>query len=183
MPHSRIARHYAEILLEVARQQGRLEEVSRDVAELRELLRQSRPLVLFFRSPLINRDRKQAVVQELFAGRIEELLFRFLEVLVQKGREAHLVEALEAFEELRDEALGILRVQLEVAVEPGLELYEKIRSALATYTGRNIVARLHVDRALIGGLRIRLPNRVIDGSVRHQLELIRQRLKSGYALN
>ncbi|MCS7082640.1 MAG: ATP synthase F1 subunit delta [Bacteroidetes bacterium] len=183
MMRARFVRHYAEVLLEVAQKQQRLDAVGADVASLRQLLRQSRELTLFFRSPLIRRDRKLAVVQALFEGRLDELTRRFLEILVRKGREPYLESILEAFEELRDEALGIVRVQLSAAQELEPELYEKICSALESYTGSRVVATFSLDRSLIGGLRIRLRDRIIDGSVRHQLEAIRQRLKAGYALN
>ena len=88
MSDATVARRYALALHQEADDQGVADQVEADVDLVRESLAASRELVRFFESPVISREKKQAVAQRLFGERVSSLMMRFLLLLIGKGREA-----------------------------------------------------------------------------------------------
>ncbi len=178
-----IARRYAQALYEAAEEAGRVEQVDADVAAIQAGLDASRELRRFFGSPVISREKKRAVVEKLFGGRVEPVTLRFLQLLVEKRREALFPTVVKAYGALRDERLGIVEAKARTAQPLTDDEERALAQALEKMTGRRI--RMDVAQApeLIGGVVIRVGDTVYDGSVRHQLESLRERLEHGSFLN
>lgn len=178
-----VARRYAQALYEAARQEGQTEQVDADVALIRDSLDGSRELVRFFESPVIPREKKLAVVRALFGERVQPTTLHFLQLLVEKRREALFPDVVAAYRALRDEQLGIVEAGARVA-RPLTEAEEKsLAQALEALTGRRVRLRVALDEALLGGVVIRVGDTVYDGSIRHQLTTLRERLEHGAFLN
>ncbi len=176
MSQRTVARRYAGALYEEARETGVLEAVDDDVLMLRETLDSNRELARFFESPVIPQEKKDDVVRELLSDRIEGLTLRFLRLLVGKDRETMTKAILDQYQALRDEQRGIVDAHVVVARPLADEDREAVTDALEEKTGKTI--RLHVeeDEDLIGGLVIRIGDRVYDASVRNKLTNLRDRL-------
>ena len=174
-----VARRYALALHQEADDQGVAGQIEADVDLVRESLSASRELVRFFESPVISREKKQAVARRLFGERVSPLMMRFLLLLIDKGREALVPAAMDAFRVLRDEQLGITEVQARSALELSAEEREQLKEALGRLTGKSVRLRLETDPALLGGLVVRVGDTVYDGSVRHRLGRLREALREG----
>ncbi|MEX0748242.1 MAG: F0F1 ATP synthase subunit delta [Rhodothermales bacterium] len=171
-----IARRYAGALFEEAREQSRAEAVDRDVEMIDEILKTSRELVGFFNSPIISREKKNAVVEGLFGKRIDALTLQFLKLLIEKQREDIVPEIIDSYRGLRDEQLGVIEATARVA-QPLSDSEEKMLSdALGRMTGKSIRLSVRIDPNLLGGAVVRVGDTVYDGSVRNQLELLREQL-------
>lgn len=179
-----VARRYAQALTEQASADGTVNTIDKDMDLIRESLDGSRELVTFFGSPVISREKKTAVVDELFAPRVHETTLKFLKLLIDKQREGIIPAVARAYRELRDEQQGIIEATARVA-QPLQKAEEKdLQQRLETLTGKQIRLQTKVDPSLIGGLVVRVGDTVYDGSVRHQLENLRERLEHGsFALN
>jgi F-type H+-transporting ATPase subunit delta len=177
MSQRTVARRYATALYEEADATGVLEDVDDDVLLLRETLESNRELARFFKSPVIPQGKKEAVIQELLSDRVAGLTVRFLRLLVHKDRETMTKAILDQYQALRDEQRGIVDATVQVARPLADEDQEAIVEALEEKTGQTV--RLHVeeDEDLIGGLVIRIGDRVFDGSVRNQLASLHDRLR------
>ncbi len=184
MSNFTIARRYARALYEEAERTGRLESVDDDVALIRDALEASSELVRFFESPVIPRPKKEAVVQALFAERVQPTTLDFLRLLVEKQREDLFPDVVRAYRELRDAQRGIVEARARAAFPLSEAEQTRLAQALEAMTGVGI--RLHVeqDAGLLGGLVVRIGDTVYDGSVRHQLASLRERMELGaYAGN
>jgi F-type H+-transporting ATPase subunit delta len=177
MSQRTVARRYANALYEEASDAGVLEEVDEDVLMLRESLESNGELSRFFESPVIPQEKKDAVVQSLLGDRVEDLLVRFLRLLIRKDRETMTKPILDQYQSLRDEQQGIVDAHVTVAQALSEEDRDSVVEALEEKTGKTI--RLHVeeDPDLIGGLVIQIGDRVFDGSVRNQLSALHDRLR------
>ena len=178
-----VARRYAQALYEEAEQAGTLERVDQDMQAVRESLEASRELERLFRSPIVSREKKEAVVQKLFTGHVEALIVRFMRLLIEKQREALLPTVIRAYTDLRDERRGIVEARVRTALPLGEAEEAALRQALEARTGKRVRLRTEVDESLLGGVVVRIGDRVIDGSARHQLQQLRERLARPHAIS
>ncbi len=176
-----LAKLYARSLYELADSAGGQEKVSEVGAELEqicELVRDDDQFREFFASPLIDEDRRAESLRRIFANRITDLTLRFLLVLNSKGRLGHLETINTAFDQILQEAFG--RVEVDVFHAQPVEssdlepLKEKIGQAL----GKEPVLHPYHDPKMIGGLKLRIGDQLIDGSISNRLRKLRERLAS-----
>lgn len=171
-----VARRYALALYQEAEARDVVEKTDDDVQALRETLDGARDLVALFESPLVARDRKEAVVRRLFEGRFGDLTLRFVRLLFDKEREDLLPAVVRAYGALRDARLGLVEAQVKTARPLGYDEAQELERALAQRTGKQVRLRIEVDPALLGGLVVRVGDQVYDRSVRHQLKTLRAQL-------
>jgi len=177
MSQRTVARRYATALYEEAKEAGVLDAVDDDVLMLRRSLESTRELSRFFESPVIPQEKKDTIVRELLEGRVEDLTLRFLRLLVEKDRETLAKAILDQYQSLRDEHRGIVDATVTVAYPLADEDREALVEALEERTGKTIRLDVEENPDLIGGLVIQIGDRVFDGSVRNQLNELRDRFR------
>jgi len=177
MSQSTVARRYATALYEEADDSGVLEDVDDDVLMLREILESTDELSRFFKSPVIPNEKKESVIQTLLDDRVDELLVRFLRLLVHKDRETMTKEVLDAYQALRDEQRGIIDAHVAVAHPIADEDREALVETLEEQTGKTVRLHLRETPDLVGGVVIRIGDHVFDASVRNQLSNLHDRLR------
>jgi F-type H+-transporting ATPase subunit delta len=177
MSQRTVARRYATALYREADSAGTLEAVDDDVLMLRQSIDSNDELSRFFESPVIPQEKKDDVLTSLLEDRVASLTLRFLRLLVEKDRETMTKAILDQYQALRDEQRGIVDATVTVAQPLSDEDRDAIVEALEAKTGQSV--RLHVEQEadLVGGLVIRIGDRVFDGSVRNQLANLHDRLR------
>lgn len=171
-----VARRYASALYEQANQNNDLEQIDQDVALLRESLEASDDLRRFFLDPILNVDQKTRVVDALLGSRIHGTTINFVRLLINKRREVLIEDILSAFQTLRDKHMGILEATARVAIEIDAAEEQRLVQALEKMTGQKIRLNTVIDKSLIAGLIIKVGDTVYDGSVRHKLALLSDKL-------
>lgn len=176
---STLADHYADALADVAIQQNSVAQVRRELADFLGLVRESPDLALILDSPAVQRANKRAVVEALVKQMgASRTLRNFLWVVVDRGRTRLLLEIQEAFDRRLDERQGIVRAEVSSAHELAEKEKAELRGALERLTGRRVEAAYRLDPALLAGTVVRVGSTIYDGSVRTQLEKMRERLAS-----
>ena len=178
-----VARRYAQALYAQAEEAGVVEQVDADVEAIRQSLEDSRDLVLFFQSPAIARAKKTSVIEALFGDRVQPTTMQFLKLLVDKKREDIFPSIVDAYRALRDQQQNITEATVRTAQPLGSAEERQLREALEAMTGSRIRLQVRHDDSLMGGLLIRIGDTVYDGSVRHQLETLREQLERGTLSN
>lgn len=171
-----VGRVYAAALLDLARAQGALESIDEEVTELLGLLRREPGLHKLLASPKLNASQRRELIDRLFNGKVSDLMFRFLQVVNRKGRLGDLESILVAFTQLAAEARGEADVDIYVAQPLEGEESRQVAESIGQAVGKQVRLRQHVDPELIGGLKVRVADRLIDGSVATQLKIMKQRL-------
>ena len=138
--NSKIARRYSLALYEEAGIRSILDDVAVDALTVISLIDSSRELELFFKSPIIDKDKKQSIVTEIFEGKINKLSLHMLLLLVTRKREPETRNVFEDFLDLKNEKDGILKADVTTAIELNDE--EKKKSI-------NIDSILNEDEILI----------------------------------
>jgi F-type H+-transporting ATPase subunit delta len=182
--HSPVAITYAQALLELATEMadtpGEAQMVGDELAELRIVI-QDEPLAgALLADPAISMEERSRLIERVFANRVSPLLLKFLHVLNEKGRLGFLGSIAGAYKELLDTQQGKVEVDVTVAQRLSPEQMEDVRHRVATAIKRDAVLHQYVDPTIIGGLILRIQDRLIDGSVRSQLDAMRQRLRAAH---
>jgi F-type H+-transporting ATPase subunit delta len=179
MKNFRVARRYARALMAVAEERNVLDRTAADLEIIRTLVRGSRELRLFLARPIVSEDKKRAVLRELFGPSLGLLTMEFINLLVDKRRESELLGIIEQFGEIRDEKLGIVNVDVTSAVELSSSQEQELSRRLEQQTRKRVRVRFTLDKAVRGGLLVRIGDTVLDASLRHQLDLLRERFTQG----
>lgn len=177
---SALAMRYARALADVAMapgSKGNAEGVIADLGTFERVLTESVDLKTALESPAVPPPRKRAVAGRLAKElQLSDTVRRFLFVLIDHRRTALLREVREAFESVMDERLGIVRADVMSARPLTEPQQQQILAGLARLTGKQTRAQFRVRDELIGGVMARIGSTVYDGSVRGQLEALKQRL-------
>ncbi len=183
MKQVRAARRYANALMNLSQEQKLVDKTAEDLRMVREVLTPSREFRLLVASPIVSAAKKAAVFREVFGASISKQTLAFLEFLVQKHREAILLQIIAQFEVLLDEIKGMVTAEVTSVVELTAPQEKSILSELERYTKRKVRLRFTLDKNITGGLLVRVGDTVIDASLKHQLELLRERFVEGGPLS
>lgn len=172
-----LAKRYASALLTQTERTGGVEETEALLLALKKAYESDPSLRAALDHPKIPRARKAELLRKLFEGTAVPALQEFLSLLVRKNRTNLIPDVAEMFDRLADRSRGVVRVE----VRSFLPLSPQQRSALesrltARLAGRKIDLRAVEDRALLGGLSVRIGDTVIDGSVAARLKELREQL-------
>jgi F-type H+-transporting ATPase subunit delta len=110
---------------------------------------------------------------------IEAALANFLRLLVERRRIQHLKLIVASFQELMDEETGVIRAVVKSAVPLSEDLEEKFLEVLAQMTGKQVTLDIEEDPALVGGVVAHIGDMVLDGSIKSQLQSIRESIGRG----
>jgi F-type H+-transporting ATPase subunit delta len=174
-----VARRYTAALYEDATSRGLLTEVDADLQFLDASLRQSRDLGRIFMSPVVSREKKKRIVEQLFGAHVSGETIRFLKLLVDKQREDILPEISRVFRQLRDAREGVIEAHVSVALPMDSATETALVNNIEQMTGRKVRLISTVDPSLIGGVVVRIGDTVYNGSVRQRLKELRQRMETG----
>lgn len=171
-----VARNYADTLLTIADRTDDAEAWLELLGEVSGLYRDVPSFRAFLETPRVSLPAKRDAIRAVFGDRYPEAFVRFLLVLMENRRQSLLLEIEVAARELHDERMGRVRAAVTMTVDPDPELRTEIESALGRILGREVTADFRRDSRLVGGLIVRVKDRVLDGSVRRQLQLMRRAL-------
>jgi F-type H+-transporting ATPase subunit delta len=173
----RVARVYAEALLDAAEAKAQVEPVLAELGSLfDDLFRDSPELAAFFLTAGISRRAKKAVLEQSFTGRVSDVFLNFLLVLDDHDRLYLLPYIRPIVHELADERAGRMAVQVSSAVPLPEDQRERLRQQLRDTFRKEPVIEEKVDPDLLGGLVVRVGDWLYDASVRTRLENLRKQL-------
>jgi F-type H+-transporting ATPase subunit delta len=174
---STIARPYAEAAFRLADAQGKLAEWSATLANLAAVAADER-----VRSAIGDPAFPAAKIAGLFigilAGKLSGEAENFVRVLAENDRLGVLAEIRTQFEVLKNEREGTVEAEITTAFEMEPAQVADLVARLEKSTGRKVKARVSVDKTLIGGVKIAIGDKVIDGSARAQLTALETALKA-----
>jgi F-type H+-transporting ATPase subunit delta len=178
MKDSGLARRYAQALFTVAKERQADEEINDQLRILSEIIARDRSLRGFLGTPRIAPERKDEVLRRSLGGGAHRALAEFLVLLRRKGRLRLIDEIADKYREVFEEDRGIVRAQVRTAVAMTADERRRLIRTLEARTGRTIVLQEDIVPDLIGGVLVVAEGQIIDGTIRHQLDLLRERLRS-----
>ena len=179
MANETLARRYAQAVFDLAHQQSAVAAVGTDLALLSDAILHDPQTRAFFVAPIIDRKMKERTLVASFSGKTHELALHTVLLLVRKRREPLLGELVKQYRQLQMQERGALPLTVTSALELGPEQLDELVGDLERRYGTRFEVTQKVDPSLIGGVRIMMGDRRIDGSVSGRLdELSRELLGS-----
>ncbi len=171
-----VAKKYANALFDSADAHSLLDNVHIDLQDIASVADFDSSLMKFLNTPNIAESAKVQLIRNIFGERLQRLSLEFLLVMIEKKRIAFLPEVIDEFTRLVEAENGIGRATIITAVPLDEGQRSTLSTKLAAKTRLKIMMEEKVDRSIIGGMIVILHNEIIDGSIRHGLEMVEEKL-------
>lgn len=176
MRDRKVATRYAEALLLSAKQESVLAEVADSYAAVIAVIDGNRDLITFLDSPQVREQEKKALLRKIFGAKIEPVLLNFFMLLIDRNRIHSIRDIGAVFAELVEKDMGVIRAEVVTAIALPDDLAAGLEARLAAMTGARIILEPKTDPAVIGGVCVTMGDKVLDGTVRTNLDLLGKKL-------
>jgi len=176
-----LASVYARGLLDLAESQGGRPTIEAVVSELEDILEIARgdaKFNEFLASRVVATDDRAESLTTIFKGQVSDLTLRFLLVLNRKGRLTHLVPIVGAYDALVQERFGRVEVDAFTAAPMSQDEVRHVRDRLGATLGKEVIVHPYTDSTMIGGVKFRIGDQLVDASLATRLRKLKDRLNN-----
>ena len=173
---SKAAHRYATAFLEIAKEQKAVESALKDMVFIKNILEDSKDLLMFLNSPIIKPLDKQEALDKIFGKHINKLTAGFIQLISEKERTPILAEIVMGFIAQYNKYAGIIEIEVRSALELSKTQVKRIKQALENSISKKVELKLKEQSDLKGGILVQINDTVIDGTVKHKLEQLEQNL-------
>ena len=172
-----VSKVYGDALLEAAREKDKLDAVFEEAKALCQVFEDHQDLIHLLDHPQVVKEEKLRIISDVFQGKVSDEMIGFLAAIVDKGRQNEILPILDYFITQVKEEKGIGRAQVTSAVELTETQKAQVTNKLLTTT-RYVEFEMNyiVDPSLIGGMVIRIGDRVVDSSIKTRLYELKKQL-------
>ncbi len=165
---------YAQALLSLANSEDAVDQVEIELTKLRDTLSSDEQLISFLKDPKVTSEGKRKAMAELFGETFSPLIQYPLSLAIEQGRSALLPAIFDRFFSLTAEARKKVTAKVITAVPLSEAAIKKIETTLSELAGEAVFLKMSVDPEILGGITVYLGDRIIDGSLKGQLEHLRE---------
>src|SRR4030067_2189207 len=176
MASDRLVTSYAEALFQVARAEEILDRVEQELTRLSKSLESNAELREFLSNPQISSDWKKSALFQIFGGKISPVTLHWMNMVVDQGRQRRLPVIIEAFLTLTEDARDKVTAEVITSIPLPEGMTKRLEQELSKITNKTVFLKPMVDDSILGGVIVKIENKVIDGSVKHRLEEIKNEM-------
>ena len=176
MLSNELANKYARAIFELAVEEDKLQEVTNNLKFVNETIKLQPDLSDFMYHPHVKIEAKKEVFSQIFQTEIGDLTNKFISLLMDKKREMLLPQIVSEYEMLANQVQNIVKAEITVARELNSEQRVALINKLSNVTGKTVVAEFKVASNILGGVIVKIGDKLIDGSVVRQLEALKTQL-------
>lgn len=174
-----IAKNYAEALLALATKAGDIEGWGRTLDAIADAIGRDVRLRRFLESPKVDATKKNEILARAFADKLPAVFVKYLQAVVRRRRQMVIPAIAIEYRLLVDQVVGRVHANVTIAREADDAERAMIAQRLSIVLGKDVVPHMTVDPDIIGGVVVKVGDRVMDGSVRRRLANLRQRMLYG----
>ena len=178
MREGTIARNYAGALYELGERDGGTEAYANVLEALAGVIAVDPTVRLMLESPRVPKETKADLLARALAGRTSEVLIKFLRAVVKRGRQNLLGVISREYSALVDIKFNRVHAGVTMARMPDATLQNAVREALTKAIGKEVIPHFREDSTILGGVLVRVDDRIMDGSVRRRLARLRRQMLS-----
>jgi F-type H+-transporting ATPase subunit delta len=167
---------YAEALFQVARAEETLDRVEEELTTLNKSLDMNAELREFLSNPQISSEGKKSALFQIFGGKVSSITLHWMNMVVDQGRQRRLPAIIEAFFTLSQEAREKVTAEVTTVIPLSEDLSKRLEQELSRVTKKRVFLKPMIDDSILGGVIIKIENKVIDGSIKHRLEEVKNEM-------
>ncbi|WP_058486017.1 F0F1 ATP synthase subunit delta [Defluviitalea phaphyphila] len=171
-----IAKRYSKALFDLAIERDTLDEFENQVEIVYQILTNNKEYIQILQNPRVLMEEKIKLIKEAFSSKVLDEIMGLLILVVKKNREEYLLDILNTFLEEVKKYKGIVKAVVISAVPLNSEQISRIREKLTYSLKKNIQIDTQIDPSIIGGLKIRVGDRILDSSIKGKLDSLKTRL-------
>ena len=175
---TRIGTVYGQGLYTLAKEEALQEEILQQLQVLEACFAGDPAYGKLLATRDIPKEERIGMLDSAFAGKVHPYVLNFLKILTEKGYIRHFSDCCQAYQELYQDAHGILPVRVVTAVALTQEQSRRLADKLSRMTGKTIELNPTVDAACMGGVRLDYDGRRVDDTVRHRLDAMHSLLEN-----
>lgn len=171
-----VSRTYSEALFEVALEEDKVDLFLDEISFVIETFKSYPDFFELFKTPLVRVDEKKKVMGEVFGDKLSKEMNNFLKIVIDKRR-GHFIDQIKfEYEKLLNKHKGIVSAVAITAVPLNDEDKTTLKEKLATLTGKEVQLSNDIDESVIGGVLVKIGDKVIDGTIKGRLEEMKESL-------
>ena len=181
MKSTTVARNYAQALLLAAEAHGMdvVERYGQLMEAVAGAVQADERISVALESPRVSKTLKAALLERALEGLAPAEFVRFLQAVVRRGRQGLLGEIAQQYDALVDVKLNRVHAGVTLLDAPDARLEKQVVERLSRAIGKEVRAHFRADRGILGGVVVRVGDRIYDGSVRRKLATLRRKLIVG----
>ena len=181
MKSTTIARNYAQALFLAAEAHGaaEIEQYGRLMEAVAGAVQADERISVALESPRVSKATKAALLERALGDLAPAEFVRFLQAVVRRGRQGLLGEIAQQYDALVDVKLNRVHAGVTLLEEPDARLEQEVIERLSRAIGKEVRAHFRADQGILGGVVVRVGDRIYDGSVRRKLAALRRKLVTG----
>lgn len=165
-----MSKEYATALFMLAREKGTEGEFAKSLEQIVGIFSKNPEYIELLATPSISKEERVQIIEDAFGKIAPEHVVSFLKLLCERGRIRQLYECVEVYNKLLDEDMKISVARVVSCVELTKIEKDRLKKRLEKITGRKVILECEVDKSTLGGLVVFVDGKVIDGTLRHRLD-------------
>jgi F-type H+-transporting ATPase subunit delta len=174
---SAVAKRYARALFDLASEYSTLDATEQELSQINGIVRENKDFENLLNHPKISVDEKKNITNQLFQGKVSDMTLNFLNLLIERGREHELGQVTATFKELYNETRGMADATVTTARPLTEEQVKQLADSFGKQVNKTLRVTTVVDPTIIGGVVVRIGNRLYDGSIQGKLARFTQQIK------
>jgi F-type H+-transporting ATPase subunit delta len=172
-----VERRYAEALVNISVQSGAIDEFQQEFESVVTLFKEQPDFKLFLLNPKVEIESKKEIVKKLFSDSLKAEMVSFLLLLLDKGRIKFLQGIYDEFSKMADYKRNVLNLTVISASTIGEKQINEIKEKYKTiYNASSVTLKVEIDKTQLGGVKVKIGDRVVDGTIKGRLEGLRHLL-------
>jgi len=172
-----VSKRYAQALFELVSSQNTLGKSQDDLKLVSQTLSEYTDFSNLLNQPMINKEDKKELFVKIFTDKLSATTFNFIKLLIDKKREILIPEIAEEFENMVNQLHSKVVAKVYTAIEVEQNDLSLLRRKLESYLDKQVEMETHVDKEIVGGVLIKIGDRIIDGTVKTRFENMSRSLR------
>ena len=172
-----IGKRYALALFEAGQELEKLDSFKEELNYVTTILNEEPNLVTILEHPKISKKDKKELIMNVFRKSVSEEMLNFLYIIIDKGREKNILDINMEYKYLYNETKNIVEVVAVTAVPMDKGSQDKLTVVLSEKLGKTVRIENEVDKSILGGVLLKMENKIIDGTIKGRLESMEKTIK------
>jgi F-type H+-transporting ATPase subunit delta len=171
-----VSKTYAKALFELAVEEQMIDQILAEYEFVKNSFDEFPEFLEIVKSPQLSNDEKKKIINETYGGKVSELLINFFKILVEKKRSNVIRDVYDDYKVMVDNHKGLVVARVESVIPLEANEIEVLEAKLNKVTGKTVTVENVINPEIMGGLVVKVGDKVVDGSVKRKLDNMKHEL-------